>query len=138
MKKYRKVKTRKAKSRKTIRNRLRSGSKTVKAKLLEQYPYCDICGSPKSLQLHHVYLIRHGFPTKLEHCVLLCPSCHADFHHRWDKYLDETYKANPQADFLKIYNILKKLWIRLTKVSLFYWHYIIFVLYYLKGGLLKC
>lgn len=108
MKKKRKVKTRKKRNGNT-KNKLRAGSRQVKAKLLEEHPYCDICGSPKSLQLHHVYLIRHGFPTKLEHCCLLCANCHADFHHRWDRYLDEVYKTNPQADFLTIYNILKTL-----------------------------
>ena len=111
MKKYRKVKTRKVKHRKNTSNHrhLRSGSRAVKAKLLELHPYCDICNSTKSLQLHHIFLIRHGFPTKLEHCCLLCPTCHADFHHRWDKYLDTTYKEDPEADFLAIYNMLKKL-----------------------------
>lgn len=109
MKKKRKVKTRKSKRNGNTKNKLRAGSRQVKAKLLEEYPYCDICGSPKSLQLHHVYLIRHGFATKLEHCRLLCASCHAEFHHRWDRYLDKVYEENPQADFLEIYNILKTL-----------------------------
>ena len=113
MKKYRKKK----KVRKIRPNRkgnqprknLRSGSKEVKRILLETNPHCDICGSDKSLQLHHIFLIRHGFPTKLEHCCLLCPVCHAEFHHRWDKYLDTTYKEDPEADFLAIYNVLKQL-----------------------------
>lgn len=108
MKKQHKVKTRKAKHGGNTK-KLRAGSRQVKAKLLEEYPYCDICGSPKSLQLHHIYLIRHGFATKLEHCCLLCASCHMDFHHRWDRYLDEVFKANSQADLLVIYNTLKKL-----------------------------
>ena len=93
----------------TKRKGLRSGSSEVKRILLEQHPFCDICGSPKALQLHHIYLIRHGFKTKLEHCCLLCANCHADFHHRWDKYLDEVYRNDHDADFLKIYNVLKKL-----------------------------
>lgn len=88
---------------------LRANSKTIKRKLLEKSGKCDICGSTKNLQLHHIYLIRHGYPSELEHCCLLCPNCHAEFHHRWDRYLDEVYKADTQADFLKIYNILKKL-----------------------------
>lgn len=90
-------------------NKLRAGSKEVKRILLEQNPTCDICGSHKSLQLHHIYLIRHGFKTMLIHCCLLCPTCHADFHHRWDKYLDEVFRNDPNADFLAIYNTLKKL-----------------------------
>ena len=93
----------------TSRKHLRAGSSEVKRILLEQHPFCDICGSPKALQLHHIYLIRHGFKTKLEHCCLLCANDHADFHHRWDKYLDEVYRNDHDADFLKIYNVLKKL-----------------------------
>ena len=91
------------------RRRLRRGSRRVKKILLAQHPYCDICGSQKALQLHHIYLIRHGFSTKLENCILLCSLCHRDFHHRWDKYLDITFKENPNVDFVKIYNVLKGL-----------------------------
>ena len=88
---------------------LRSGSKAIKKMLLATNPHCDICGSGKSLQLHHVYLVRHGFTTQLDRCVLLCASCHCDFHIRWDKYLDITYQENPEADFMSIYNVIKKL-----------------------------
>jgi 5-methylcytosine-specific restriction endonuclease McrA len=102
MKKKKKRRTKK-------RNSLRSGSKGVKNLLLAEKPYCDICGSDRSLQLHHIYLIRHGFETKLEHCCLLCPTCHAEFHARFDRYLDEIFKQNPNADFLAIYNELKTL-----------------------------
>ena len=99
----------KKKRRKNNRKSLRSGSKEVKRILLLQVPYCDICGSSRSLQLHHIYLIRHGFATKLEHCCLLCPTCHAEFHTRFDRYLDKVFKDNPNADFLAIYNELKTL-----------------------------
>lgn len=111
MKKYRKVKTRKINRRRNCRPRknLRAGSKAVKRRLLELNPHCDICGSTKNLQLHHVYLIRHGFSTQIDHCCLLCSVCHPDFHHRWDKYLDEVFRQNKEADFLAIYNELKKL-----------------------------
>ena len=105
-----KKKSRKRKPSLETRNRhLRSGSKEVKEILMEQNPHCDICGSDRKLQLHHIYLVRHGFPTKLEWCTLLCPTCHRAFHKRWDKYLDITFEENPQADFVKIYNVLKKL-----------------------------
>ena len=103
-----KRKKRKGTTRK-LRQSLRAGSKNVKRKLIETVGVCDICGSDKSLQLHHIYLIRHGFKTKLEHCCLLCANCHADFHHRWDRYLDVVFKEDPEANFLKIYEVLKKL-----------------------------
>lgn len=99
----------KKKRRTKNKNSLRSGSKEVKRILLQQNPYCDICGSDRSLQLHHIYLIRHGFATQLEHCVLLCPTCHAELHARFDRYLDEVFKNNPNADFLQIYYELKTL-----------------------------
>ena len=99
----------KKKRRTKNKNSLRSGSKEVKRILLQQNPYCDICGSDRSLQLHHIYLIRHGFATQLEHCVLLCPTCHAELHARFDRYLDEVFKNNPNADFLQIYQELKTL-----------------------------
>ena len=107
MKKDRKKKKPSVKS--LNRKNLRKGSSTVKKKLLELNPHCDICGGDKKLQLHHIYLIRHGFPTKLEHCCLLCVNCHPAFHKRWDKYLDVTFRENPNAEFVKIYNVIKKL-----------------------------
>ena len=106
-----KKKRKKLKNRRTSKKKggLRSGSKGVKNLLLAQKPYCDICGSDRSLQLHHIYLIRHGFTTQLEHCVLLCPTCHAELHARFDRYLDEVFENNPNADFLQIYHELKTL-----------------------------
>ena len=93
----------------TSNKHLRSGSKTVKQMLMEKCPYCDICGGTTKLQLHHVFLVRHGFSTKLEWRVLLCANCHRAFHKRWDEYLDITFNENPNIDFLKIYNVLRKL-----------------------------
>lgn len=107
-----KKKPRKRKSSNETRNRhLRSGSKEVKRILMEQNPHCDICGSDKKLQLHHIYLVRHGFGTDVKHSCLLCVDCHRLFHHKFDKYLDITFKENPDIDFLKIYNVLKQIMI---------------------------
>lgn len=110
MKKYRKCKTRRIKpnnSNRTRRRNLRSGSKEVKARLIEQNPYCDICGSRTNLQLHHVFCIRHGFKTQLERCVLLCDKCHKKWHIKNDKLWDELFITNPQTDFLEVYNTTK-------------------------------
>ena len=93
----------------TKNRHLRSGSKAVKQALMEQNPYCDICGGNNRLQLHHIFLVRHGFPTKIEWSVLLCATCHRMFHRRWDKYLDITFAENPNIDFRKIYEVLKRL-----------------------------
>lgn len=58
---------------KSQRKILRRGSKSVKNQLMQTNPCCDICGKKKKLQLHHIYCVRWGFPTTLDHCVLLCP-----------------------------------------------------------------
>ena len=87
--------------------RLRSGSSEIKRILLAINPHCDICGSGDNLQLHHVYLIRHGFKSRIDRCVLLCPQCHHAFHKRWDHYLDAVYRERPETDFMRIYQILK-------------------------------
>lgn len=89
---------------------LRAGSKGVKVFLYEQNPRCDICGCKlpiKVIQLHHIYLIRHGFPTQVDHCTLLCPNCHRKFHSKFDHYLDRLFGENPNTNFLDVYNMLK-------------------------------
>lgn len=88
---------------------LRKGSRQVKKELIKENPHCDICGSTENLELHHVFLIRHGFPTKKENCRLLCQHCHRAFHHRWDKYLDITFLERPKVDFNQIYETIKKI-----------------------------
>ena len=113
MKKYRKCKQRqkrKVNPAKIKRRGLRSGSKEVKRILLEQNAVCDICGKKggsKTLQLHHVFCIRHGFKTKLERCVLLCDRCHHAWHAKFDQVWDMLFKSNPQTDFMEEYNKTK-------------------------------
>lgn len=120
MAKYKRKNLQKAKrkpkqsERKIKQKKLRSGSSEIKRILLAINPHCDMCGSGDNLQLHHVYLIRHGFKSRLDRCVLLCPECHHAFHKRWDHYLDVTYKERPETDFMQLYNILKNM----TKGSL--------------------
>lgn len=114
MRKLRKVKERKIRKHQKTRKvspkkKLRAGSTEVKKKLLNDYPYCDICGSNKNLQLHHVYLIRHGFETKLEHCVLLCEVCHKDWHISYDQYWDILFEKDPNTDFMHYYQVTKHL-----------------------------
>ena len=107
MKKKKKLK--KTRRTKTERKLLRSGSKRIKQELLIKDPHCDICGSQKDLQLHHIYMIRHGFKSELKHCCLLCRECHVNFHRKYDKYLDITFEENPDIDFLAVYNTIKRL-----------------------------
>lgn len=105
------AKKRNRKKAETIRKRLRAGSKEVKEQLIIENPHCDICGvagDKDSLQLHHIYLIRWGFPTDITRCSLLCPNCHYKYHHKFDLYLDDLYETNPDADFKAIYEETKK------------------------------
>lgn len=105
MKKNRKKK--KVSKSKRRRRNLRSGSKGIKKALLTSDAKCDICGGSMSLQLHHVYPIRHGFKTERKHCKLLCANCHVDFHKRWDKYIDQLLIENPNVDLMEVYEKLK-------------------------------
>ena len=104
-----KKKKRKITERQRIRRKLRSGSREAKRILLMQNPVCDICGRKGiSLELHHVTLIRHGYPTKLENTVLLCQLHHKMFHSKFDRYLDRLHTQNPNTDWKKVYEELKK------------------------------
>ena len=110
MKKKRRKQRKKTKKQRRLNSHkkvLRQGSKEVKQSLLNINSSCDICGYKGKLQLHHVYLIRHGFKTQQEHCVLLCDICHKKFHKKFDKYLDRLFAENPSTNFLEIYNEVK-------------------------------
>lgn len=86
----------------------RSGSQIVKQALLTKNPHCDVCGTSKSLELHHVYPVRYGYKTDFNRCVLLCANCHSAFHSKWDKYIDSLITENPNVNLMKVYNELKK------------------------------
>lgn len=107
VRKLRKCQTSQLPNSKKLKKILRQGSKRVKKMLLESNPRCDICGSKDNLQLHHIYLIRHGFRTEVDRCTLLCEHCHKKFHKKFDKYLDFLYSQNPETDFLSVYHNLK-------------------------------
>lgn len=104
------AKRRNRKKAETIRKRLRAGSKEIKAKLYEKAPYCDICHKEAPinvLDLHHIYLIRHGFKTEESRCVLLCPTCHRKFHVKYDSFLDSIFETNPDINFGRLYEAIK-------------------------------
>lgn len=85
---------------------LRSGSKEAKRILLMENPHCDICGSSKNLELHHVKMIRWGYPTDINYCRLLCHDCHKRYH-EYDRYLNMLHSQG-NMDFLAIYEKIKK------------------------------
>lgn len=81
----------------------RIGSHEVKQTLVKLCPRCCICGSQENLTLHHIYLIRHGFTTKLNYSTLLCEDCHKLYHVIFDIELDELFAANPFTDFKAVF-----------------------------------
>lgn len=97
--------------RKNHKKNLRAGSKEAKRILYDQNPRCDICGCKMSihvLQFHHIFMVRHGFDTRVERASLLCPNCHAKFHKKFDKYFDRLFEENPDTDFRAIYEECKQ------------------------------
>ena len=107
LKKQRRKHYKKQRKHNSPKKALRQGSKEVKRILLSINPCCDICGCNGELQLHHVYLIRHGFKTQQEHCVLLCDRCHKRFHKKFDKYLDRLFLEDSFTDFMAVYQKLR-------------------------------
>lgn len=77
----------------------RSGSKEVKHILVETQNQCYICNCQSKLTLHHICLIRHGFTTKLNYSILLCPECHSLYHTIFDIELDELFATDPFTNF---------------------------------------
>lgn len=102
-----KKKKRKITERQRIRRKLRSGSREAKRILLMQNPVCDICGRKGvSLELHHVKMIRWGYPTDVNYCRLLCHDCHKRYHEH-DRYLNMLHSQG-NMDFLAVYERIKK------------------------------
>lgn len=109
--KMKKKKKRMLKSRKSQKKNLRAGSKEAKRILYEQNPTCDICGCKlpmNIIQFHHIFMVRHGFATRVDRACLLCPNCHTKFHKKFDKYFDRLNAENHNTDFLAIYEECKK------------------------------
>ena len=104
-------KKKKKRSLNSPKKNLRAGSKECKRILYEQNPRCDICGCKlpiKIIQFHHIFMVRHGFSTKVERACLLCPTCHHNFHKKFDNYFDRLFRENPNTDFRAIYEECKK------------------------------
>lgn len=58
--------------------------------------------------MHHIALIRHGYASKLEQCVLLCPNHHSMLHLEYDMYLDELHETGETVDWREVYNKIKQ------------------------------
>ena len=46
-------------------------------KYLKNFARCELCGSPKSLELHHIIPITFGGPDVMDNWIAICHGCHA-------------------------------------------------------------
>lgn len=49
----------------------------IKQQLLEEVGKCELCGSTRELELHHVIPVVCGGSDSLENLILVCRKCHA-------------------------------------------------------------
>ena len=60
---------------KKMKIKIRNETKKIRAKLLEKFKECVLCGSKEKLELHHI-----TYSGKEKHCSLLCQKCHRLIH----------------------------------------------------------
>lgn len=74
--------------------------KQIYARTALKWNYCNVCCSSGPLDIHHLSYKIIGNPNAGNTVMMLCRSCHNNFH--------EYAKLNPKKDFYKIPLILKK------------------------------
>lgn len=61
-------------------------SKSVREQVLARDKVCQHCGTSGSthnkLTLHHQIYRRHGGTSTVDNLIVLCQSCHSDFHRK--------------------------------------------------------
>lgn len=60
--------------------------KGVYKKIVENEPYCQMCGSTYFLQIHHIYYRSQGGLTVPKNLIRLCAKCHSLVHSNKDYY----------------------------------------------------
>ena len=74
-------------------------------KYLKEFSRCELCGSPKSLELHHIIPTAFGGPDVKDNWIAICHKCHAQL---TPKSLlvkkGQTKFFNPIHDFYKVLN----------------------------------
>ena len=60
--------------------------KDVYKKIVEEEPYCRLCGSTSYLHIHHIYYRSQGGLTIPENLIRLCDSCHKKVHSNKDHF----------------------------------------------------
>lgn len=70
--------------------------KLVYEKIVEEQPYCQLCGSTSYLHIHHIYYRSQLGKTVEKNLIRLCNRCHTLVHSNKKKYqkilLEKQYK----------------------------------------------
>lgn len=57
-----------------------SKEKKIYQQIVEEQPYCQLCGSPYNLHIHHIRYGACGRKTYIGNLIRLCKSCHDKIH----------------------------------------------------------
>lgn len=60
--------------------------KEIYRSIVEEQPYCMLCGSTYWLQIHHIYYRSQGGLTIKKNLIRLCDKCHKLVHSNKKKY----------------------------------------------------
>lgn len=60
--------------------------KQVYKKIVEEQPYCQLCGSPYNLHIHHIYYRSQLGMNVEKNLIRLCTNCHSLVHSNKKKY----------------------------------------------------
>ena len=75
---------------------MNKAEKKVYGKIVEEQPYCQLCGSTNCLHIHHIYYRSQLGMTVEKNLIRLCIQCHSLVHSNKKKYqpllLEKQYK----------------------------------------------
>jgi len=72
-------------------------------KYLKEFSRCELCGSPKSLELHHIIPTSFGGPDVVDNWIAICHGCHAKLTPKSILVKKgQTKYFNPVHDFYKL------------------------------------
>ena len=61
-------------------------NKEIYQKIIEEYPYCELCGRTDMLHIHHVFYRSQLGLTTEKNLIRLCIYCHNKVHSNKKKY----------------------------------------------------
>jgi len=74
--------------------------KKIYQQIVEEQPYCQLCGSPYNLHIHHIRYGACGRKTCIGNLIRLCKSCHDKVHsnkRHWQPILIKMIDRNLNA-----------------------------------------